>query len=77
MDINVMAFGQIAEIFGSRVLKIAAVNNTAELKNQIENSYPELKDMHYLIAIDRTIIQQDSLIPENAEIALLPPFSGG
>jgi molybdopterin converting factor small subunit len=77
MNISVIAFGQIAEIFGSRSLEIHEVTNTDELRNKIEKSFPKLKDLNYLIAIDRNIINEDTVIPEHSEIALLPPFSGG
>ena len=77
MEINVMAFGQIVDIFGSRSLQFKNVNSTDDLKNKIEDQFPELKKMNYLVAVDHNIIQNDTIITDKNAIALLPPFSGG
>ena len=72
-----MAFGQIADIFGSRSLQLKNINSTDDLKNTIENKFPELKKMNYLVAVDHDIIQNNTIISDKTTIALLPPFSGG
>lgn len=72
-----MAFGQIADIFGSRKLQLKNISSTDELKNKIENEFPDLKKMNYLVAVDHNIIQYDTIISDKNVIALLPPFSGG
>ena len=72
-----MAFGQIADIFGSRKLQLKNIRSTDELKNKIENEFPDLKKMNYLVAVDHNIIQNDTIISDKNAIALLPPFSGG
>ncbi|MGZ5192114.1 MAG: MoaD/ThiS family protein [Flavisolibacter sp.] len=77
MEISVKAFGQIADIFGSRSLQLKNVDSTDDLRNKIENEFPELKKLNYLVAVDRNIIQNDTIISDKTEIALLPPFSGG
>jgi sulfur-carrier protein len=77
MEINVIAFGQIADIFGSRALQLTDVNSTDELRRKLEKKYPQLKEMNYLVAVDRNIIQADTVISDTSTIALLPPFSGG
>ena len=77
MEISVMAFGQIADIFGSRKLQLKNISSTDELKNKIENEFPDLKKMNYLVAVDHNIIQYDTIISDKNVIALLPPFSGG
>ena len=77
MEINVIAFGQIADIFGSHSLQLKDVSSTDELRNEIENTYPDLKKLNYLVAVDHNIIQNDTIISDKNTIALLPPFSGG
>ena len=77
MEISVMAFGQIADIFGSRKLQLKNISSTDELKNKIENEFPDLKKMNYLVAVDHNIFQYDTIISDKNVIALLPPFSGG
>lgn len=77
MKINIIAFGQIADIFGSRSMQLNDVNSTDALKLKLENEYPQLKEMNYLVAVDRNIIQDNTIISDKTDIALLPPFSGG
>jgi sulfur-carrier protein len=77
MEINIIAFGQIADIFGSRSLQINDVNTTDAMKVKLEKQFPELKEMNYLVAVDRNIIQDNTIMSDKTDIALLPPFSGG
>ena len=50
----------------------------ADLKEYLYGEYPEIRRYPMKVAIDRRIIEDDTvLITENSEVALLPPFSGG
>ena len=77
MEINIIAFGQIADIFGCRSLQLYDVNSTDALKLYLEKKFPQLKELNYLVAVDRNIIQGNTIISDKTDIALLPPFSGG
>jgi molybdopterin synthase sulfur carrier subunit len=77
MEINILAFGKIADITANREWKIAAVSSTAQIRQQLEATYPDLRGMRYLIAIDKKIVTADTPLQDGAEVALLPPFSGG
>lgn len=77
MEINILAFGKIADITAAREWKMKEVQSTADVRQQLEAAYPELNGMHYLLAIDKKIVTTDAPLHEGAEVALLPPFSGG
>lgn len=77
MEINILAFGKIADIAAAREWKMKEVQSTADVRQQMEAAYPELSGMRYLLAIDKKIITSDTPLHEGAEVALLPPFSGG
>lgn len=47
------------------------------LKSRMENSYPKLKNTHYSIAVNQSMVQVDYAIHEGDVVALLPPFAGG
>lgn len=49
------------------------------LKDKISNEYPNLKDSmsSVLITINREYAFDDAVIPQNAELAMFPPVSGG
>lgn len=49
------------------------------LKDKISTEFPNLKDAmsSVLITINREYAFDDAVIPENAELAMFPPVSGG
>lgn len=53
------------------------LQTTAELKAELEKQHPALRDMPYLLALDKKIVTTNTLLHEQAIVALLPPFSGG
>ncbi|MCZ2458763.1 MAG: MoaD/ThiS family protein [Chitinophagales bacterium] len=77
MKINVLAFGQIADITGKSELEIFQVNSTGELTQVLEKTYPQLKSGNFLIAVNKKIIQKNTELHNEDTVALLPPFSGG
>jgi molybdopterin synthase sulfur carrier subunit len=77
MEINLLAFGQIAEITGKSAWKISGVKDTNSLINNLEEEFPALVKMKYSIALNKKVIQENTTINDGDTIALLPPFSGG
>jgi len=49
------------------------------LKDKISTEYPNLKESlkSVLITINREYAFDEAIIPENAEVAMFPPVSGG
>jgi len=49
------------------------------LKDKLSTDYPNLKESmkSVLITIDREYAFDEAVIPENAEVAMFPPVSGG
>lgn len=77
MEINLLAFGQIAEITGKSTWKMTEIEDTNSLIETLEKQFPDLIAMKYSIAVNKKVIQENTKINENDTIALLPPFSGG
>jgi molybdopterin synthase sulfur carrier subunit len=77
MEITVIAFGQLAELTGKSNWMMSDIHDTEQLKQEIELSYPSIKNIHYLVAINKKIAKEKTEISANATVALLPPFSGG
>jgi len=50
-----------------------------DLKEKISNDYPNLKESmkSVLITINREYAFDEAVIPQNAEVAMFPPVSGG
>ena len=74
---TIKIFGQLHDIVGSNLIEVENVANTDELIQQLQLKYPALKNSKYKVAVNRNIIQLNTALQQNAEIALLPPFSGG
>ena len=74
---NILLFGQLAGTMGARTIQIDAQPDTDELVRHIELVYPALRGLEYHVAVNRDIIQSNTTLTPDAEIALLPPYSGG
>ncbi len=77
MEINLLAFGQLAEITGKAELRILDVKNTNELNQKLIEQYPKLVAFNYLLAVNKKIVQGNTSLNDKDTVALLPPFSGG
>jgi len=75
MDIK--AFGQLTDIFKKEIISIEGVKDINELKEKLIKSFPALSQKSFVIAVNKQIIHNNVLLNEDAEVALLPPFSGG
>lgn len=70
-------FGQLTDIVESNSIEIKNAESTDELIQQLHSKYPALINSKYKVAVNRNIIQSNTTLQQDAEIALLPPFSGG
>lgn len=77
MEINILAFGPIAEVIGKSEYKLTGIESLADLKNTLTNNFPELKSINFAYAINKKIISADLKLNNGDTVALLPPFSGG
>jgi molybdopterin synthase sulfur carrier subunit len=77
MEIEIISFGQIAELINNQKIDTTAITDTETFKQHIENQFPALKSMKYKLALNKNIVQENTEIPNQATIAIMPPFSGG
>ena len=77
MQVNILIFGQIADITGTNNLTLENVNNTEELLKELKINFPALHDSKFAIAVNKKIVKENTALYNNSTIALLPPFSGG
>jgi Molybdopterin converting factor, small subunit len=75
--INVLFFGMIRDITGSNRMEMPEAGDTNELISNLNSMFPSLTGAKYIVAVDRDIIQNNTRLQQDAEVALLPPFSGG
>ena len=76
MSVKVILFGKLAEIAGGSV-SVDNVADTDGLINALHKDYPEFIKTKYVIAVDKQVIKENTVLRKKSTVALLPPFSGG
>jgi len=74
--VRVLYFGAAQEIAGKADEELAAAD-TASLRMAILDRYPAMRNISFRMALNRTLLREDSDLKENDLIAILPPFQGG
>ena len=72
--VKILFFGQLREIAET---DSGDFRNSKELKEYLYDRYPLLKDHSFVLALNQQIINTEQEFEDGAELALLPPFSGG
>jgi molybdopterin converting factor small subunit len=76
MSIKIILFGKLADIAGNSV-SVTNVADTDRLVDALHKDYPALANTKYVIAVDKQVIKENTILNNNSTVALLPPFSGG
>lgn len=74
---KIRVFGKIAEIVGTSELEADSFPNTEMLRGYLYQQFPGLAHAKFNFAVNKKLVTGDAAIPQDAEVALLPPFSGG
>jgi len=74
--INIMPFGQIAEITGADAFQLEAAD-TDQVQQALYERFPALEKRAYAIAVNKVIVKDNTMLSSGSVVALLPPFSGG
>jgi molybdopterin converting factor small subunit len=74
---NILLFGQLADAAGAKTIQVDDLADTDELIRHMELIYPSLRGLTYIVAVNRDVIHSNTTLTPDAEIALLPPYSGG
>ncbi len=80
MQLKILLFGIAKEIIGSPVLdfEVGKAATVGDLKGDLLEQYPDFMALSSLaIAVDGTYAEDELLLKEGQEIALIPPVSGG
>lgn len=82
MHISVRLFAGLAEVMGSSALTFEAHESpltARRLKELLSASYPDAAAQIgvSMVAVDKEYAAEDTEITEGAEVALIPPVSGG
>jgi molybdopterin synthase sulfur carrier subunit len=76
-EINIMLFGQLAQLAGKDRIMLSGINDTLQLRQEINDMFPALQQIDYAIAVEKKILHENTVVKDGNVVALLPPFSGG
>ena len=77
MEVKVLFFGVLSEVAGIDCRHYEDVKSTGDLKHRILDEYPEIEHYNYVMSLNNEIINNDRLLRDGDEVALMPPFAGG
>ena len=77
MESKIILFGQLTDITGNDTIAMNNISDTDSVVTELNKLYPAMIGVKYIIAVDKKVIQENTVIQETSTIALLPPFSGG
>lgn len=77
MEINVLFFGVLAEVAQTNIKHYRDVNSFGDLRLRIQDDFPEIIHYNFRISVNNEIINNDPVLNDGDEVALLPPFTGG
>jgi sulfur-carrier protein len=74
---EIILFGQLADIASAATCRVEEVQDTVMLKAKLESMFPGLEKVKYMLAVNKKMVQENLPLSGNETIALMPPFSGG
>ncbi|MBV6405647.1 MAG: MoaD/ThiS family protein [Flavobacteriales bacterium] len=75
---RILYFGLLAETTGTAEERLdTAPATVADLRAELLRRHPALQGLSFRIAVDLQLVDDHSMLPDGAEVALLPPFAGG
>jgi len=75
-EVMVLFFGK-AEVAAARREETFTAEDTAALRRQLLDKYPAMAGIPFRMALNKTILKEESALNKNDIIAILPPFQGG
>jgi len=79
MQIKVKYFGQIAELTDreDEIFSFESGLTIGDLRQRILAEYETLNTINFRMSLNKEIVESETIISENDEIGMLPPFAGG
>ncbi len=70
-------FGEVAEITQQTTWVEKDAIDLNQLKQKLFDRYPALTDLPLIFSVNHKICSDNILFQPNAEVGIMPPFSGG
>ena len=79
MNINILPFGALTDILPAAGFALSndTISSVAQLHEYLMQQHPAIARLNFRYAVNQELADDQHLIQEGDEVALLPPFSGG
>ena len=80
MNIKILLFGVTRDIIGDSTLdiEISDSQNVGDMMKELKTRFPDLNRLKsLLVAVNNEYAEEDKILNQSDEIALIPPVSGG
>lgn len=77
MQVTIIIFGQLTDITGNPNMVLTDVADTDQIVAKMSAMYPAISNTKFMIAVDKQVVTENTILKNNSIVALLPPFSGG
>jgi molybdopterin converting factor small subunit len=77
MEIKVLFFGVLAEVTMVNCNHYSDVKSFSDLKGRIEDEFPEIIHYNFRYSLNNVLVDNDAVLNDGDEVALMPPFAGG
>lgn len=74
--VKVLFFGAAQMATGARE-EVVMAEDTVSLRRMLILKYPQLARIPFRMALNMTMLREDSVVKQGDIIAILPPFQGG
>ncbi|MEK9199325.1 molybdopterin converting factor subunit 1 [Ureibacillus sp. 179-F W5.1 NHS] len=76
--IKILLFAHLQETIGQSELKVDVSDYTVgQLKDWMENQYPQLSLQNMMTAVNEEFATDDMIVKDGDTVAFIPPISGG
>jgi molybdopterin synthase sulfur carrier subunit len=77
MTINFLSFGSLTEIVTSGPITSIDFSDSDSVRHYLITKHPRMAEKKFIMAVNKMIIQQNTVLNDFDTVAILPPFSGG
>lgn len=79
VKIKIIYFGSIKSLIkkDSEIIKVAQHFTVQELVKQLTACHPSIKNQIFKVAVNLCIENENKILKDNDEVAILPAFAGG
>ncbi len=79
MKLTILPFGALTDVFtpAGFALEKDTISTVQQLHAYLTGNYPAVAQQKFRYAVNQELVDENHLLKDGDEVALLPPFSGG